>query len=556
MGYANRIVLKNNGTVVKRGLIEPTLWGVCDTNGNEPRKTVNLTDFALVQGVQVTVRFTNTNTANSPTLNINNTGAIGIIYQSANIPANFLVAGINYQFVYNGTNFELISAATQWAVPQTVYVDLTTNSNQTTLQGGSSSAETLGVYGVLGPVNGGTGSSSHTANRIVWSNLDNSNNIFLAAAGNHYIDGSKIGVNYNSEPDANFMVQGTTIISSGLLNDGTSAEYFKVGNMTTRYLSIGANGLQAYAISNNSVSNGRLDLQPEGGTLYISSAQNTLTAHFYGTYNVYTAGGFNYKGLSVSSTDEFAPLWFSSEGINANTLELKANTGVPAYSNNLGYNANTHFIQINGSGGISSGSGNLNFISAADLNLGSGTNNGIVFSHGSTVSGSFNSNGTFIVGNPAAASVPAGAKIYIDGNSYLNGNLTVTGNIEPAAGTQIFGSTTNRWGGILVGSANSYGNAYEPIYWNNGVPAVVSTVQKQAFSIARESNYVELLNSAYDTNTIVLTIVITSGGENLNAPLRATPIEGKLTISTTSDVTDTVSGYVVTARGTELTQGG
>ena len=53
------------------------------------------------------------------------------------------------------------STATKWASAQTVYVTLGTASTSTTIQGGSSSAQTIGVNGTLAIGNGGTGLTSN-----------------------------------------------------------------------------------------------------------------------------------------------------------------------------------------------------------------------------------------------------------------------------------------------------------------------------------------------------------------------------------------------------------
>ena len=59
----------------------------------------------LTNGAVAYIKFTNSNTATNPTLNINNTGAKPIYYGDSNIPANTLIAGIQYKFTYDGTNF-------------------------------------------------------------------------------------------------------------------------------------------------------------------------------------------------------------------------------------------------------------------------------------------------------------------------------------------------------------------------------------------------------------------------------------------------------------------
>jgi hypothetical protein len=64
--------------------------------------------FTLIKGVAINVKFTVTNTAASPTLNVNETGAKAIYYNGAAITAGYLKAGKVYQFVYNGTQWELV----------------------------------------------------------------------------------------------------------------------------------------------------------------------------------------------------------------------------------------------------------------------------------------------------------------------------------------------------------------------------------------------------------------------------------------------------------------
>ena len=59
--------------------IASTLYGTCDTAAATAAKVVTCANFdKLITGVTIHVKFTYSNTANNPTLNINNTGAIPI----------------------------------------------------------------------------------------------------------------------------------------------------------------------------------------------------------------------------------------------------------------------------------------------------------------------------------------------------------------------------------------------------------------------------------------------------------------------------------------------
>jgi hypothetical protein len=59
-------------------------------------------------GAEVTVKFTVTNTAENPKLNVNNTGAQPIYYRGAAISKGYLAADRTYTFRYNGSGYELV----------------------------------------------------------------------------------------------------------------------------------------------------------------------------------------------------------------------------------------------------------------------------------------------------------------------------------------------------------------------------------------------------------------------------------------------------------------
>ena len=83
-------------------------YGTCSTAAVTAAKTVALTGFSLVTGAVVFVRFTVTNTAANPTLNVNGTGAKAIQYRNAAVSAGYLAANRTYAFVYDGSSYELV----------------------------------------------------------------------------------------------------------------------------------------------------------------------------------------------------------------------------------------------------------------------------------------------------------------------------------------------------------------------------------------------------------------------------------------------------------------
>ena len=84
------------------------VYGTCSTAAATAAKAVALTGFTLVTGAAVIVKFTVTNTAASPTLNVNSTGAKAIRYKNAAITAGYLVANKTYLFAYDGTYWQLV----------------------------------------------------------------------------------------------------------------------------------------------------------------------------------------------------------------------------------------------------------------------------------------------------------------------------------------------------------------------------------------------------------------------------------------------------------------
>lgn len=100
------------------GTADITHYGACSTAAGTAAKTVSLTNFTLATGARITIKFTVTNTAASPTLNVNGTGAKPIVYRGSAISAGYLAANRVYEFVYDGTNYALVG-------------DIDTNTNTT-----------------------------------------------------------------------------------------------------------------------------------------------------------------------------------------------------------------------------------------------------------------------------------------------------------------------------------------------------------------------------------------------------------------------------------------
>ena len=90
-------------------------YGVCYTAAATAAKTVSITGFVLKKGASVRVKFAYSNTASSPTLNVNDTGAKSIVYSgySSLLEKYYWKSGDLLTFTYNGAFWELADDASR-----------------------------------------------------------------------------------------------------------------------------------------------------------------------------------------------------------------------------------------------------------------------------------------------------------------------------------------------------------------------------------------------------------------------------------------------------------
>ena len=104
------------------------LYGSCSTAAGTAAKTVTIDGFELSAGVCVAIKFSNANTAASPTLNVSSTGAKAIRLNGQAYA--YWVAGATVNFVYDGTYWQVCSVPVYAATAtignpssQNVYID-------------------------------------------------------------------------------------------------------------------------------------------------------------------------------------------------------------------------------------------------------------------------------------------------------------------------------------------------------------------------------------------------------------------------------------------------
>ena len=120
-----------------------THFGSCSTAAGTAAKVVSCSGFVLTTGSVITVKFTVTNTASNPTLNVNNTGAKAIQYRGNAIASGYLEANRVYTFIYDGTNYQLIG-------------DINTDTNTTYNTGTATVAGITKLYTSTGTATDGT----------------------------------------------------------------------------------------------------------------------------------------------------------------------------------------------------------------------------------------------------------------------------------------------------------------------------------------------------------------------------------------------------------------
>lgn len=141
-------------------------YATCATAAATAAKVATCSGFTLTTGAVVAVKFTYANTAASPTLNVNSTGAKSIAaYGTTALPVDAWVAGATVVFVYDGTQWIMNTAlASRLATARTILTNLA--STAAASFDGSANV-TPGITGKLPIANGGTGVSTLAALKIL-----------------------------------------------------------------------------------------------------------------------------------------------------------------------------------------------------------------------------------------------------------------------------------------------------------------------------------------------------------------------------------------------------
>lgn len=129
-GVSGILPFSNGGTGNTLGQIVNLInYGDCTTSGATSIKAVTISNFNRTTGSVVFIKFSNTNSAETPMLNVSETGAAPIMYNGesyTNLQGNAL-----YVFVYTGDAWEIIATGSNVAIGATSSVTLNDLNNLT-----------------------------------------------------------------------------------------------------------------------------------------------------------------------------------------------------------------------------------------------------------------------------------------------------------------------------------------------------------------------------------------------------------------------------------------
>ena len=142
----------------------------CETNASTAAKTVTASGYKLQNGGAIKIYMTNGNTASTPTLNINSTGAKPIYYNGVIAsPTNSWEAGEVIEVYYDGTNYQATnfqgggSFSTGEKIGEVGITDEATQDSEDLITSGA-------VYSMMNAISSGAGVSASASPSVIYKN--------------------------------------------------------------------------------------------------------------------------------------------------------------------------------------------------------------------------------------------------------------------------------------------------------------------------------------------------------------------------------------------------
>ena len=275
--------------------------GSCATAGATVKKEVTVDNFSVETGAMIIVKFTNANTASSPTLSVNGDSARAIYYKGAAVPSDFLESNGIYQFLYNGTQWEIIGTLSSSQSEATIAVDSTLS----------------------------TESSNPVQNKVITAALNEKANSSHTQAASTITGLSSVATsgNYNDLSNKPIILTGGSQTSTSSADSGSNVYTFTKSDGSTSTLTVkngskgsaGANGANGISCTHSW----------NGTTLSVTSASGTSSANLKGEKGdpgVNGTNGSNGKdGVSVTSAIQTTS---STASGGKNTVTFKDSNGI------------------------------------------------------------------------------------------------------------------------------------------------------------------------------------------------------------------------------------
>lgn len=314
-------------------------FGVCSTAAATAAKTVTTNGtFELITGSKILVLFSETDSSNAPTLNVNGTGAKNIkINASDGIGKGFLAAQQYYWFVYDGTNWRTAGAGITQIIP-TQY--------------------------------GGTGNSSFTANRMIYSNTATKlASGSITTNGSYLSNISYLSVNREHQTNYNLYVNGTSCHSdiatfakkihlTGTGVDTALIDFSRSGAGAPNYINVPTNGSLAFSVGGAAGVNIKLTIQANDVYPWTTKQINLGTSsnlwnsfHVYRDLNIYgneSTGDESHIKFNASDGTQRAIIAFN--GNTDNTVNSTTHLKIATSYGDIRLNAASNNISI-GDGG-------------------------------------------------------------------------------------------------------------------------------------------------------------------------------------------------------------
>ena len=594
--------------------IASTAYGYCETPAATQIKDVDMTGFVLYEGVTVHIKFANANTAANPKLKFNNednsnakpivqygTTAVGTVAETSGWQAGAVLT-----LTYDGTSWIRDQGYNTWRPIGTgandamagntnvnnVSQGTTTTSNwkkillsgqdyaaYNTAVGNDQNTVTYRAVGVsVQPSTGSMQISGTFTSNHLYTNTDATYDIGATATRwrtayltTSLLVGAKNTITaYNSNALGSFV--GPGVFSSCVTSAGNGYYLFskgvQYGQLYVAAVGVAGTNTTTYTNPDNSSQTVAGYSGAVTGTAYLILGNNKGTGSNGSSYSSPGSAGTadnaqGYLRLYSSSTGYADLTSFTGDktriypvegfALPENKVGIMFRPSVASHYTYISYQTRGHealvfgtkqnvtsFIFVNGEDPANIAADRWTKLTGAS---GEGPAPGLQIKQNCVSIGKLIPNG-----------VAPTYKLEVNGTSYLNGNTTINGNLIPGENnTKTLGSTDAKWAKLYIGDTTSYGDAYTPIYWNEGNPTAVTPIQYCTFTIGSGKKGVKLTHAAFTADSYVTQIVVISGESNLNSAIGWESAAGYINLACTAVTSGAVSGYILVSRGGAIT---